>query len=65
MIILRKGAIPGERVHHGSCNYCGCKIQFKESEAELIHDSRDGDYLQMKCPTKGCASNIVVSQKYG
>lgn len=62
MKILRKGTIAGNKLYIGECSYCGCKVEFRRSEAEYVADQRDGDCVVIKCPTQLCGQKIWVAK---
>lgn len=59
MKILRKGNPQEERLYRGDCRNCGCQIEFKQHEGKIVRDPRDGDYIQVNCPT--CMTYITVA----
>lgn len=59
MKIIKKGILPKERMHRAKCYNCKTEIEFKEEEAVIIYDQRDGNYLSITCPV--CGSNITKS----
>lgn len=51
MKIIKPGCLTDKSVHRGTCQFCGCVIEFERWEARFQSDQRDGDALIMKCPT--------------
>jgi uncharacterized protein YfaT (DUF1175 family) len=48
--ILNRGNNPGDRTYTVTCRSCESLLRFTASEAERVHDHRDGDYMQIACP---------------
>ncbi|AXV15107.1 hypothetical protein CYG48_04960 [Neorhizobium sp. SOG26] len=59
MKIIKQGKHPGEKVYRGTCRTCSTEIEFERHEARYQVDQRDGDFLQIACPT--CGEDINVS----
>jgi hypothetical protein len=59
MRIIRKGALPQERMFRSVCLYCNCEFEFTQCEAYTFHDQRDGSYVQINCPT--CKRPVTAS----
>lgn len=51
MKIIKPGKPEAERLFEATCNNCGCIVEFKHSEGQVIYDQRDGDYIRINCPT--------------
>ena len=51
--IIKRGNIPGAAVHVLTCRNCKTEFQFSQSDAEMVTDWRDGDYLKINCPVCG------------
>lgn len=51
MRILKQGTRDGGRKYTATCNGCGTKIEFLQKEATRVSDQRDGDYMEIQCPT--------------
>jgi phage FluMu protein Com len=43
-----------------TCTYCRCEFAFREDEARLIDDSRDGDYFRIACPQCRVLNSVSV-----
>ena len=50
MEILKKGQIPGDKIHEGSCHLCETRVRFKQSEGKVTYDQRDGNFVTVICP---------------
>lgn len=51
MRIIKSGTTKKKsREVKAGCNACECKFAFTTAEARLVHDSRDGNYYEIKCP---------------
>lgn len=50
MKIIHQGKPPIENYYHGKCHTCQSIIQFERREARVVHDARDGDYVEILCP---------------
>jgi hypothetical protein len=48
--IIKRGTIPADRAYRVTCRNCETEFEFLRSEAELVPDQRDGDYLTSDCP---------------
>lgn len=59
MRIIKPGKPESERLFTGTCRNCGCQVEFKQHEGEVIRDQRDGDYIRLNCPT--CMTFIAVA----
>lgn len=57
--VIKRGVLPEETVHEVTCSHCYSELRFKEKEAKLIDDQRDGRYLQITCPV--CDRTITKS----
>lgn len=51
--IIKRGTPPSEREYRICCYSCKTVFQFKQSEATLHPDQRDGDYVAIQCPVCG------------
>ena len=58
MEIISYGTLPST-LHDATCSNCKTQFRFKESEAQMVSDPRDGNYWTIKCPLSGC-NNIVT-----
>lgn len=47
------GVKPGERNYETQCSKCYTRFRFKEAEARVVPDQRDGDAVVVKCPVCG------------
>ncbi len=66
MRIVKYGTDPSDNKVKAKCQNCGTVIEFMPREADRVHDQRDGDYWQIKCPV--CPRDItkaVVIGGYG
>lgn len=57
MHIVRPGTYPHREQDpwmHGECASCGCRVNFRQSEARVCMSS-----MFVKCPTTGCPMNIA------
>lgn len=59
MKIIKPGNPRAERKFRTDCATCEARIEFSEREGKVVRDSRDGDYIQVKCPC--CSSPITVA----
>lgn len=59
MRIIREGKLPEEKVATVTCGYCACYFEFAQKEGTSIYDQRDGNCVQIACPT--CSRYIYVS----
>lgn len=50
MIIIREGFIPEQHPIRLECDNCHTIFEFAKSEAELVYDQRDGNFLKIACP---------------
>lgn len=55
--IIKRGVPRGEVVHDITCRFCKSELRFKEHEAKIHYDQRDGDYLSITCPV--CQNTIT------
>lgn len=60
--ITKKGKLPSEKVYTASCRNCHTQFKFKQGEAEMVYDQRDGNYLKITCPLEGCGHVVTVDQ---
>lgn len=51
MKILTKGTKPTDRIYRSTCPECGTEYEFAQHEAKYHSDQRDGDVLEIKCPS--------------
>ncbi len=59
MKVLKVGNPPDGKVHRTSCRHCKARFEFAAREAKYITDQRDGDFLQIACPT--CGAMVTVT----
>jgi RNase P subunit RPR2 len=59
MKIIKKGKIPKDIPYNVSCDDCSTIFEFHAKEAKYTTDTRDGDYLTIKCPV--CKKKIDVA----
>jgi len=57
MKIIERGTDPDKRWITTTCVNCLTKFKFKAKEATLVHDQRDGDYFEIKCPL--CKKSVI------
>lgn len=57
MKVIKAGKDAQSMVYRGTCYRCSAEVEFERREAQLIHDQRDGDFLQVMCPW--CAIGII------
>lgn len=50
MEVLKEGMHPDDRSAVFNCRDCDARLRGKMSEGKLVHDHRDGDFIQMVCP---------------
>ena len=62
MKVLKQGVHPSDRWHKGTCHTCWTEVEFQGKEAEQVPDSRDGNYLKVKCPTCGGLITSMASK---
>jgi hypothetical protein len=60
MEILEEGKLPGEKEHIGRCSNCGCRLKFKQHEAQFRSFPKNESAWVIKCPTRGCGREIYV-----
>lgn len=68
MEIISKGRLPKDQQYQTTCNNCRTIFTFMRDEAELVPDSREGDFLRVTCPLPGCGSKItagIIQPNYG
>lgn len=63
MEIMRKGKLPEAEEYTIVCGNCDCMFKFTRREARLQTDDRDGDFLEINCPTVGCAKVCTTTPK--
>lgn len=51
MRIIREGKIPEEKTYTVECHYCKTAFEFAQKEGRYQPDQRDGDYIEIACPT--------------
>ncbi|VDS07532.1 hypothetical protein PARHAE_00709 [Paracoccus haematequi] len=57
--IIKRGQPKGERVHDITCRYCDSELRFREHEAKITHDQREGDFMTITCPVcKGSLTKV-------
>jgi len=56
--VIRRGVIPGARLHDATCRNCDSALRFPESAARRVFDQRDGDYFEVPCPV--CGNQVTV-----
>lgn len=61
MRIIKQGIPPSERLYVRTCYTCKTEFEFKQSEAKLEMDVRDGNYLRINCPV--CGNMITCDPK--
>lgn len=57
--IVRRGILPEEKVHEATCGNCYTVFRFKQGEAHVTGDQRDGDYMTIACPL--CNKTVTKS----
>lgn len=57
MRIVRQGRVPAKKEYRVGCDNCDTVFIFEEGEARYVSDQRDGDYLEIKCPT--CKESVT------
>lgn len=60
--VTKAGNLPENDVFRGRCTKCRCEIDCNRSDGKMIYDQRDGDYLEVPCPTMGCGDKIAAAQ---
>ena len=55
MKIVKQGRVPEKREYKVGCDNCDTVFIFEQGEAKYVSDQRDGDFLQINCPTCGKA----------
>ncbi len=63
MNVLKEGVLPREkpRRFRGTCARCSCQVECEIAEVLTpIRDAGGNESGQVKCPTQGCASMIIV-----
>jgi len=50
MKILKEGKLPQEKTYTATCRDCKTVFEFKQKEAKMNYDQRDGNYLSVNCP---------------
>ena len=63
MKILRHGNKHTKETYTLTCRECDSKILFEAKDGELVHDARDGDYLQFACPVCSNKTLMTVTPK--
>lgn len=60
MKILKQGQLPENRVYQATCNNCKTEFEYRQAEAKVVYDQRDGNYLAINCPLCGrtCTQNL-------
>lgn len=61
--IIKRGELPGEKVYTTTCTHCKTQFKFKQKEARLSSDQRDGDAMRIRCPLEGCNTECWVTPK--
>ncbi len=64
MKIIKEGKLPEDNEdneYDGTCHNCSTIIKFKQHEAKINYDQRDGDFLSIRCPL--CNKYINVNRK--
>lgn len=59
MKIIKDGKPPENKIHRTNCRNCRTRFEFAAREAKYISDQRDGDFLQIACPT--CGVRVTVT----
>ena len=59
MKVIRPGVLPENVEIESTCRYCKCLFSYTKKEAFYRSDQRDGDYLEISCPT--CARPVTLS----
>jgi arylamine N-acetyltransferase len=64
--IIRKGELPQEKWYEYTCQNCHTRFKFRQKEAKLHDDQREGSWWSINCPLSGCnqACNIARLQPY-
>jgi hypothetical protein len=57
MKIIERGQQPKQKLYTIRCRHCQSKFEFEQSEAKVVRDQRDGDYVQIACPV--CFTNCT------
>lgn len=50
MRIIKQGQKPEDILHTLICHKCKCEFEFKQIEAKMNYDQRDGNFLSIRCP---------------
>ena len=50
MEILKRGKKPEDKEYEATCQRCKTEIRFKQEEARITYDQRDGDFVTVECP---------------
>lgn len=58
MKIIKEGKLPEQKIYSGTCHYCNCEVEAEKWEWSFTYDQREGNFLQIDCPTIGCGSII-------
>lgn len=61
MRVIKPGRLPEKRLHRIACRTCHAQFEFEQHEAKYVSDFRDGDYLEINCPT--CGNTCTVATK--
>lgn len=59
--ILVTGALPCLE-YVSTCQSCGTKFSFMNTEATRVLDERDGNYLTIVCPLSGCGKIVTRAE---
>lgn len=58
--IIKAGELPSEKIYKATCNHCHTIFSFQEKDASLKFDQKEGDYMVISCPLKGCGHTVTV-----
>jgi len=50
MRIIKEGQKPEDKLYTLTCRKCKCEFEFKQIEAKINYDQRDGNFLSIRCP---------------
>lgn len=66
MKIIKEGRKPELDTFRMNCSHCGAIFEIMRLEGRVVHDQRDGDYIEHACPTcsRNCSASIGARPSY-
>lgn len=59
IVVTKRGTPPSEIIYETTCSNCHSTFEYKESDATIVSEPRDGSYMKFDCPV--CKSIVLGS----